>query len=297
MNNHPRNVTQRQSLGLATLIGLAPSASAEAQEPVRDVEGERFFVEKIEPLLESYCFECHSHAADEMEGGLMLDSRLGGLTDGGSRGPAVVPGKPEESLLITAVRRKDANLKMPPDEKLTDANIELLVEWIKRGAPDPRTTELVSPDGREPTAWWSLRPLQRPAVPQLARQDGEAGNPIDAFVRQRLQIEGLAPVPRADRRTLIRRLYFDLHGLPPTPEAVAAFVCDLDPTLMKSWWIGCWVLRAMVSVGGIGSTPFTLRIRTVANMTSFVRMRGAIATMSLPVSITTPRGPALFASS
>ncbi|MDA1054440.1 MAG: PSD1 and planctomycete cytochrome C domain-containing protein [Planctomycetota bacterium] len=228
MNDYQNQVTRYQPLASAFVIVLAAVASGIAQDAARDVDGTRFFSEKIEPLLKSHCFECHSHAAGEMEGRLTLDSKSG-WAEGGGRGPAIVPGNPADSLLIKAVRRGDAKLRMPPDEKLSDANIELLVEWIKRGAPDPRNTKFASNDASDPMDWWSLRVLKRPAVPQAAQQDGEGGNAIDAFVQQRLRAEGLPPASRADRRTLIRRLYLDLHGLPPTPEAVAAFVVDPDP--------------------------------------------------------------------
>jgi len=221
-------MTTYQPLALTMVIVLAMLAGAAGQESVRDIDGERFFSEKIEPLLKSHCFGCHSHTAGEMEGGLTLDSQSG-WAEGGDRGPAIVPGKPQESLLITAVRRGDSTLSMPPDERLSDAKIELLTEWIERGAPDPREPKLGTADVRDPMDWWSLRPLKRPVVPQSAQQSGDCGNPIDAFVRQRLQFEGLSPVQQADRRTLIRRVHLDLHGLPPTPEAVAAFVADPDP--------------------------------------------------------------------
>ena len=221
----PAKTMMHQPLALTSVIVLAMLANAVAQESTGD--GERFFFERIEPLLKSHCLECHSHAAKTMEGSLTLDSR-GGWAEGGARGPAIIAGKPEESLLIKAVRRTDAKLQMPPDEKLDAADIELLVEWIRRGAPDPRTTE---PDTSDPLDWWSLHPLKRPPLPlpEPNQHDGEGGNEIDAFVQSRLQAERLSPLPKADRRTLIRRLYDDLHGLPPTPEAVEAFVADPDP--------------------------------------------------------------------
>jgi hypothetical protein len=188
-----------------------------------DAEGEQFFADKIEPLLKAHCLECHSHAADVMEGGLTLDSRSG-WEQGGGRGAAIMPGKPEESLFIKAIRHDDPNLKMPPDEKLTAANVELLAEWIQRGAPDPRTAPQTKEPPGDPLDWWSLRSLQRPLVPAPVDL-----NPIDAFVRHQLERHQLTPAPQADRRTLIRRITFDLHGLPPTLEAVAAFVADPDP--------------------------------------------------------------------
>ncbi|MCA9135387.1 MAG: DUF1549 domain-containing protein, partial [Planctomycetales bacterium] len=120
-------------------------------------------------------------------------------------------------------------LQMPPDERLSPESIEMLAEWIKRGAPDPRKINPVAKNSIDDSSnWWSLRPITRPSVPQHP-SDVDAAAAIDAFVMQRLDGLGLSPSPRADRRTLIRRLYFDLHGLPPTPEQVDAFVSDPDP--------------------------------------------------------------------
>jgi hypothetical protein len=230
LNDHRSNMTTYQQLALAVVVVLSLPIGVSAEEPAAptDDDGLRFFVERVEPLLKSKCFGCHSHAAGEMESGLTLDSRSG-WGEGGERGPAIVPGKPAESLLIKAVRREDSKLQMPPDEKLSAAEIELLTEWIKRGAPDPRATRPVSQHAEQATDWWSLRPLKRPVVPGGPLASSKAGNAIDAFVRRRLLDKGITPAPRADRRTLIRRLYLDLHGLPPTPETVAAFVADSDP--------------------------------------------------------------------
>src|SRR5262249_21638654 len=158
--------------------------------------------------LKQHCYACHSHAAKKMKNGLALDSRSG-WEAGGDSGPAIVPGKPDSSLLIRAVRHV-GNLHMPPKGKLADAQIELLVDWVNRGAPDPRTSS-----GRpNEDPWWSLQPLTRPEVPRVPG----TSNPIDAFVISKLAANGLTLAPEVDRRTLIRRLTFDLHGLPPTPE-------------------------------------------------------------------------------
>lgn len=230
MNDYRHNLGTYQQLLPAVVFALVLSTRifAEDAPSPADVEGGRFFLERVEPVLRSRCFGCHSHASGEMESGLTLDSRSGWV-EGGDRGPSIVPGMPEVSLLIKAVRRGDSSLQMPPDETLSSAEIEILTEWIKRGAPDPRK---VKPDlGRvsDPTDWWSLRPLQRPIVPKVSTRNGESENAIDAFVQHRLLERGLSAAPKADRRTLIRRVYFDLHGLPPTPESVAAFVADPDP--------------------------------------------------------------------
>ncbi|MCA9055272.1 MAG: DUF1549 domain-containing protein, partial [Planctomycetaceae bacterium] len=177
-----------------------------------------FFTARVEPLLHSKCFDCHSHSAQSMEGGLALDSQSGWKT-GGERGPAIVPGEPDDSLLVKAVRWGDPDLQMPPDEKLTDDEISVLVEWIRQGAADPRT---LVPTQAPPTDWWSLNALRAPDVP------GE-GHPVDAFINRRLEERGLTPANQADRVTLIRRLSVDLHGLLPTPEEVQSFVDDDDP--------------------------------------------------------------------
>lgn len=230
LNDYRSNVATYQQLALAVVFALSLPIGIFATEPAapNDDTGLRFFAERVKPILKSKCFGCHSHASGEMEGGLTLDSRSG-WAEGGERGPAIVPGKPEQSLLIKAVLRGDSNFQMPPDEKLSAAEIEILTEWIKRGAPDPRKTKPQPNQAIDPTDWWSLRPLLRPVVPNVATLHGETDNAIDAFVQRRLLDEEITPAPRADRRTLIRRAYLDLHGLPPTPEAVEAFVADPDP--------------------------------------------------------------------
>jgi mono/diheme cytochrome c family protein len=230
LSDHRSNVTTYQQLALAVVavLSLPIGVSAEEAAAPTDVEGLRFFVEHIEPLLKSKCFGCHSHASGEMEGGLTLDSRSGWV-EGGQRGPAIVPGKPEESLLIKAILRTDSDFQMPPDDRLSAAEIELLTVWINRGAPDPRATKPVLKHDEDSTDWWSLRPLKQPAVPDVTFTNNETGNAIDAFVRRRLLEKKVIAAPQADRQTLIRRVYLDLHGLPPTPEAVAAFVTDPDP--------------------------------------------------------------------
>jgi hypothetical protein len=178
-----------------------------------------FFSAQVEPILRNRCYGCHSHETGEMKGGLTLDSRSGWEV-GGDTGPAVLPGNLEKSLLITAIERRD--LEMPPDEPLPAPEIELLKKWVTDGAVDPRVTKTAAP----PTArdWWAAQPLQRHPAPSL----GEA-NPVDAFLRQKLIAEGLDFSLEATRPELIRRLTFDLHGLPPTPDKITAFVADTDP--------------------------------------------------------------------
>jgi mono/diheme cytochrome c family protein len=183
------------------------------------------FDRDIGPLLEGRCFKCHSHKSGTMKKGLTLDSRSG-WAGGGDSGPAIVPGKPDDSLLIKAVRYSDKKIKMPPDKKLSDAEIAQLEAWVKAGAPDPRETATQPKD----TDWWSLKPIRRPTVPTFADDRRKwVRTPVDAFILAKLREKNLEPSPEADRRVLIRRLTFDLHGLPPTPDEVEAFVADKDP--------------------------------------------------------------------
>lgn len=181
------------------------------------VRGDDFFRSQVEPLLVAKCLKCHSHEAGKMKGGLTLDSRSGWET-GGDSGPAIVPGSVDGSLLIKAVRYQDEELQMPPKGELSDAEIGVLEKWVKSGAADPRKAETAQ---LTDTGWWSLKKLVAPKVPGN-------GHPIDAFIRHRLRTEGLKSSKRADRTTLARRLYVDLHGYLPTPEEVAAFVADED---------------------------------------------------------------------
>lgn len=187
------------------------------------LKADTFFTSKVLPILEEHCYECHSHQSGKMKGGLTLDSRSGWAT-GGDSGPAIVPGKPEASLLITAIRHEDSDYEMPPKKKLSETQIALLTDWVKRGAPDPRIAELPPPID---TQWWSLVPLSAPTPPS-------DGHPIDAFIRHKLTSTGLAPSPRANRLTLARRLFVDLHGYLPTPEEIADFVQDPTPKAIEN---------------------------------------------------------------
>lgn len=141
---------------------------------------------------------------------------------GGNRGVAIAPGNPDGSLLITAIRHMDRELKMP-EEKLPAAEIAAIEEWMRRGAPDPRAPAMESTRQRA-DQWWAMRNLAKPAVPRSSD-----AHPVDAFVRAKLAEHSLDLSPEADRRTLIRNLTFDLHGLPPTPSEVDAFIGDKDP--------------------------------------------------------------------
>ncbi len=219
----PLSVSSLVTVVLRAVIGTALlCCSLTIPDTVSAQDDAGYFRDEVEPVLRKRCFACHSHAAALMEGGLALDWRSG-WEAGGSRGPAIVPGDVDSSLLIQAIRHADPNLQMP-DEKLPDHEIATLTKWVETGAFDDRKLVPTSVNDPQALDWWSLKPLTRPEVPG----DGSR-NPVDAFVQSRLQQAGLTQSPEADRRTLIRRVYYDLTGLPPAPRDVDAFVTDHDP--------------------------------------------------------------------
>src|SRR5450755_1401087 len=187
-----------------------------------------FFETKVRPILAAQCYTCHTNSR---LGGLRVDSKEA-LLSGGNAGPAITPGKPDESLLIRAVRQTDERLKMPLGGKLKPAEIEALTTWVKMGAPWPASTQAkVAPAGAKE---WSIRPDQRAfwAFQPISRPAAAAS--VDSFILARLQQEGLKQVRAADKRTLIRRAYLDLAGLPPTPQEVSAFEQDSSPRAFAS---------------------------------------------------------------
>ncbi|HEY1381543.1 MAG TPA: PSD1 and planctomycete cytochrome C domain-containing protein, partial [Gemmataceae bacterium] len=212
-----------------TRTSLYITALLLAAGTVRADPGTEFFETKVRPVLAEHCYKCHSTAAKKQQGGLHLDTR-DAIRAGGDTGPAIVPGKPAESLLLKAVRQT-GDLKMPPKSKLPDAVIADLEKWIAIGAPDPRgvATAARSVSIEEGRKFWSFQPLRRPALPEISNAKAQISNPIDRFIVAKLHEKGITPNPPADRRTLIRRVYFDVIGLPPTPAEVAAFVNDPDP--------------------------------------------------------------------
>jgi hypothetical protein len=190
----------------------------------------KFFEEKVRPVLAQNCFKCHGE--DKQKGDLRLDLHEA-LLAGGESGPAIVPGKPDESLLVDAV--KYASLEMPPDGKLSESEIEVLTQWVKIGAPWPKEHGGAGPGLRkkdkitaEDRQYWAFQPVQRAAVPAVANDTWSQG-PIDRFLLARMQPENLQPAPEAQRSTLIRRLSFDLTGLPPSTTEIAAFEADQSP--------------------------------------------------------------------
>jgi hypothetical protein len=191
-----------------------------------------FFEKRIRPVLVQQCYACHSQAAaktKKLKGGLFLDSR-DGLLKGGDSGPALVPGKPDESLLISALRYED--YEMPPKGRLPRKVVADFVTWIKLGATDPRknpgTATGVGIDLEQGRRHWSYQPLRSAAEPSV-RDTAWPTNSIDRFILARLEAKGLRPSPDAKPEVLIRRLYYDLIGLPPTPEQVDEFAADPSP--------------------------------------------------------------------
>jgi len=212
----------RRCLTFVLVLSTIPAFSATADK------AEEFFEMKVRPILAKNCFACHT--ASKM-GGLEMSSREA-LLKGGADGAAIVPGDPDHSLLIRAVRHEDARIKMPPQGQLSSDEIDQLSLWVKAGAVWPKshvsqgTTAakgddyVITPEQRN---YWAFRPVTKPAPPKA---DAWAKTPIDHFIAAKLQEKGLAPVKPADKRTLIRRATFDLTGLPPTPEEVDAFLKD-----------------------------------------------------------------------
>ncbi|MHB8974169.1 MAG: PSD1 and planctomycete cytochrome C domain-containing protein [Pirellulaceae bacterium] len=202
--------------------------------PLLARDPDEYFRDTVRPILARECWECHG--ADVQESGLRLDS-LAGLRAGGQNVKTLaVAGKPDESFLI-AVLRHDGDVAMPPDNKLPDDEIQVLIEWISMGLPWPETNSQPSaaPLTKEETraqqvlAHWAFQPIVPPAPPAVNREDWIA-QPLDRFILGHLESKALTPSPEADRYTLIRRLKFDLLGLPPTHEEVQAYLQDASPT-------------------------------------------------------------------
>ncbi|MDA1053535.1 MAG: PSD1 and planctomycete cytochrome C domain-containing protein [Planctomycetota bacterium] len=190
---------------------------------------ETSFTQNVLPILKRHCYECHSHETGKAKGGLVLDSRSG-WAKGGESGPVVVPGKPDESLLISAVRYED--YEMPPTGKLPDELIARLEQWVTEGAHDPRVTQSArTGEGIDLDAGrkhWAFQPLGDAPPPEVSN----AGWPlrdVDRFVLAKLEENGLRPVAEADRYTWLRRVSFDLTGLPPTVEEIREFEADESP--------------------------------------------------------------------
>ncbi len=229
------DVPAKPGLPAADSAMAAPTGSGELS-----AEHIAFFESKVRPILAASCYKCHSLAEGKAKGGLTLDTREG-VKKGGDNGAAVVPGNPEKSSLITAITYNDPDLQMPPKgEKLKQAEIDTLIQWVKMGAPDPRAaaataTKLTGLTDKA-RMHWAFKPVTKPALPEIkanqtwaTMDDRKTQHPVDTFILAKLQEKGMLPSPPADRDTLLRRASYDLLGLPPSPQEMAAFREDRSP--------------------------------------------------------------------
>ena len=229
-------VAGNQSTGPAALVIASPVGADDSVPPVSEKSeqenGEppaftdeqlRQFETHIRPILDEHCLKCHGSA--KQWAGLRLDSREA-ILKGGDSGPAAVAGEPNASLLIRAVRHEDENLKMPQDDKLTEQQVEVLTSWVKSGLPFPVAS--AAPKRNRDPNHWAFNPPTEVAIPAVQNSAWPQSD-LDRFILARLESSGLSPVPKADKRALIRRVTFDLTGLPPTPGEISAFVNDERP--------------------------------------------------------------------
>ena len=212
---------------LSVLSTVVSVRAADRDSP----QGVEYFEKHIRPILVEHCYSCHSERDQKRKGGLHLDSRAG-WTAGGDRGPAIIPGNVDESLLIRAVRYTDSELQMPPDKALPRELIARLEQWVRMGAPDPRegksNPNIKNSDPIAGREHWAFRPLNWQLTSPLKSKEW-ARSAIDLFVLAQLEASNLQPAPDADRRVLVRRLYLQLIGLPPTAQEISDFVADTRP--------------------------------------------------------------------
>ena len=219
--------------GGTAFAAVGEEKKAEVPALALTAEQRDFFEKKIRPVLADKCYKCHSEKSEKIKGGLTLDTREG-LRRGGENGPAVVPGDLKESLLIEAVRYANKDFAMPPQKsggKLPDDVIRDFEKWVQMGAPDPRdgAAKVVKKyDTEKAREWWAFQPLKKPAVPAV-KDAAWPRTELDRFVLAGLEAKGLKPAAEADKLTLIRRVYFDLTGLPPALPEITAFVQDKAP--------------------------------------------------------------------
>lgn len=220
-------------------LSFGYAIAAEKPKPDPSPADIQFFENRIRPVLVEHCYSCHSQealASGDLQADLFVDNAAG-LHEGGSSGPAVVPGDPEASLLLSAMRYE--SFEMPPAGKLDDEVIRDFEKWIEAGAADPRTDSIVRPsksaiDIETARNHWAYQPITAPAIPIFANSSQLHSNTaIDAFILHRAGDAASLASPAADRHILIRRLYFDLIGLPPTPAQIELFINDDRPDAVE----------------------------------------------------------------
>ena len=202
------------------LLAISFQAKSASREEIN------FFETKIRPILVQNCYKCHSKDSEKVKGGLLLDNAAN-TQKGGDSGPAVVPNDLDKSLLYKSIAYKDKDLQMPPSGKLSESVIKDFETWIKMGAPDPRSGTVQSASGKLDEIvknHWSYQPIKKPIVPTNSLKWGN--NEIDAFILKKQLENKLSPSLEADKKTLIRRVYYDLIGLPPTLKEVEDFIND-----------------------------------------------------------------------
>ncbi len=236
-------------------------------KPIGNMSGTEYFESKVRPLLVKHCYECHSEGENSQKGGLLLDRESGWL-DGGDTGKSVVAGQPNDSLLVAAVERQDEDSAMPPKYALEAEEVEILARWIKEGAPGPAEdmgeTEF-SQLGDQTVIFekaknhWAFQPIADPTPPSASGKS-RSRNPIDAFVSASLEKEGLSLSPRADSRTLARRISYSLTGLPPTDAEWLDLEAEaLIEMLLDSPRYGEHVARLWLDVARYADTAGTYR--------------------------------------
>ncbi len=242
---HLQQLKYLRSWLTVSVLAVATAASGQGAAKTKSITPAQreFFESKIRPVLIEHCYDCHSDEKGKNKGELTLDTR-DGIRAGGDRGPAVVPGKPDESVLINAIRQV-GQLRMPPDSRggpLSESVVADFEKWVAEGAPDPRdaakvgVVEAAKPE--KPVEWdkerqfWAFQKPKAVTPPQVLNT-GWAKSPVDQFVLAGLETKGLHPVADADKRTLLRRTYYDLIGLPPSPAEIESFVQDLAPDALE----------------------------------------------------------------
>jgi len=226
-------IAMRTRVITVATLGLASLGMAQ-EKPLTRAQVD-FFEKKIRPVLVENCYKCHSAKSEKIKGELLLDTKAS-ARKGGESGPAVVPRDLKKSLLIEAVRWTNDDLQMPPKKKLSAAQIMDLERWVQMGAPDPRTGGGVTAIKRDIDIeagknFWAFQPIK--TTPPKLKNKSWAHTDIDRHVLASLEGKGLQPVADADKRTLIRRVYYDLTGLPPSPDNVAEFLSDNSPKALE----------------------------------------------------------------